>query len=240
MLRLFWAVFSIALISAIPSYGKDQAPKDFDNKYFVVTRSGLAVGTCDIPCSADDTLCSGKFLPTLAVRMDGIAVEFHTQSGFGVCHTELIPTPIGAGTVLLSSRSSIDKHESRYCLLLQTAFPVSVTRGVGAFAHPSQEFGAMSIRIRLSDPTKVDLIGAALTQWMTQTDSLASAVKLSAQMAHSEEQAAVKQIKLGMAFEEVERVMGLPDTRVDLGRKILYKYPSMTVVFEDGKVVDVK
>ncbi len=242
MRRFMKVVVGVALIIAAPVSAKDLSPKDFDNKYFVVTRPGLAVGTCDIPCSQDDNWCSGKLLPTLAVRIDGSAVEFHPQSGFGVCHESsgLIPTPIAPGTVLLSSKSSIDKHEGRYCLLLQTAFPISVTRGIGAFAHPSEELGAMSLRIRLSDPTKINLIGPALSQWLTQADSLGSAMELSAKLEHSEAQAAVKQIKLGMTFEDVERTMGLPETRVDLGRKVLFKYSSMTVVFEDGKVADVQ
>jgi hypothetical protein len=235
-------VAAIALVAAIPVSAKDRTPKDFDNKYFVVIRPGLAVGTCDIPCSGDDDWCNGKLLPTLAVRVDGSDVEFHPQSGFAVCDQSggLIPTPIAPGTILLSTTSSIDKHEGRYCLLLQTALPISVTRGIGAFAHPSEELGAMSIRIRLSDPTNVDLIGTALRQWLTQADSLVAAVGLSAQLEHSEAQAAVKQIKVGMTFQDVEGAMGLPDTRVDLGHKVLYKYPSMTVVFEDGKVSDVQ
>ncbi len=222
------------------SAAKDSSPKDFDNKYFVVARPGLAVGTCDIPCSSSDSLCGGKLLPTLAVRVDDSNVEFHSQSGVGVCHGAVLPRTIVPGTVLLSSKSFVDKRERRYCLLLQTAFPASVSRGIGAFAHSSAEFGAMSLRIRLSDPERVGLIESALGQWLTQADSLESATELSAKLQHSQAEGAVKQIKLGMTFEDVEGIMGVPDTRADLGHKMLFKYPGMTVVFEDGKVVDVQ
>jgi hypothetical protein len=224
-----------------PTFAGDKqvVPKDFDNKLFVVTSTGLAVGTCDIPCSADD-LCVSKYLPTLAVRANGSSLEFHPQSGFGVCHGTLLATPIDIGTVLESSTSVIDKHESRYCLLLRTEFPISVTRGIGAFAHPSAENGGMSLRIHLDDPTNVQLIGAALNQWLTQVDSLANALTLSAKLTHKEAEKSVKQISLGMTFYDVENAMGVPDTRVDLGTKVLFKYPTMTVTFQDGKVADVQ
>jgi hypothetical protein len=44
-----------------------------------------------------------------------------------------------------------------------------------------------------------------------------------------------------MSFAEVEAALGLPETRVDLGEKVLYKYKNMTTVeFHDGKVTDVR
>jgi len=39
---------------------------------------------------------------------------------------------------------------------------------------------------------------------------------------------------------EVEAALGLPETKADLGEKVLYKYKNMTVEFHDGKVTDVK
>jgi hypothetical protein len=50
----------------------------------------------------------------------------------------------------------------------------------------------------------------------------------------------VKEIKLGMDFSQVEAALGQPETRVDLGQKVLYKYKDMTVEFRDGKVADVR
>ena len=43
-----------------------------------------------------------------------------------------------------------------------------------------------------------------------------------------------------MSFAEVEADLGVPQTRVDLGEKVLYKYKDMTVEFHDGKVIDVR
>jgi hypothetical protein len=50
----------------------------------------------------------------------------------------------------------------------------------------------------------------------------------------------VREIRLGMTPGEVESALGLPETKADLGEKVLYKYKNMTVEFHDGKVTDVK
>ena len=50
----------------------------------------------------------------------------------------------------------------------------------------------------------------------------------------------VKQVKEGISFAEVESSLGVPDTRIDLGEKVMYKYKDMTVEFREGKVVDVR
>jgi hypothetical protein len=39
---------------------------------------------------------------------------------------------------------------------------------------------------------------------------------------------------------KVEAAIGIPETRADLGEKLLYKYKSMTVEFRNGKVIDVR
>jgi len=51
---------------------------------------------------------------------------------------------------------------------------------------------------------------------------------------------ATKEIKLGMTTDQIEKALGLPATKVDLGEKILYKYKDMTIEFHDGKVTDVR
>jgi hypothetical protein len=50
----------------------------------------------------------------------------------------------------------------------------------------------------------------------------------------------VKEVKLGMTPAEVESALGLPETKADLGEKVLYKYQNMTVEFHSGKVADVR
>jgi hypothetical protein len=49
-----------------------------------------------------------------------------------------------------------------------------------------------------------------------------------------------KEIKLGMTTDQIERILGVPATKVDLGEKVLYKYTDMTIEFHDGKVTDVR
>src|SRR2546428_110675 len=49
-----------------------------------------------------------------------------------------------------------------------------------------------------------------------------------------------KEIKLGMTPAEVEAHLGLPETKVDLGAKVLYKYKDMSIEFHDGKVTDAR
>jgi len=49
-----------------------------------------------------------------------------------------------------------------------------------------------------------------------------------------------KEIKLGMTPAEVEAALGLPETKIDLGEKLLYKYKDMSVEFKGGKVADVR
>jgi hypothetical protein len=51
---------------------------------------------------------------------------------------------------------------------------------------------------------------------------------------------APKELKLGMTAADVEKILGPPLTKVDLGEKVLYKYKDMTVEFHDGKVTDVR
>jgi len=49
-----------------------------------------------------------------------------------------------------------------------------------------------------------------------------------------------KEIKFGMTTDQVEKILGVPATKVDLGEKVLYKYKDMTIEFHDGKVTDVR
>jgi hypothetical protein len=49
-----------------------------------------------------------------------------------------------------------------------------------------------------------------------------------------------KTVKLGMSTDEVKKSLGNPPKIVDLGKKQVYVYPDMKVVFIDGKVSDVQ
>jgi len=52
--------------------------------------------------------------------------------------------------------------------------------------------------------------------------------------------AAPRQIKLGMTVQEVKDGFGEPDSMVDLGSKVIYKYKDLKVTFVNGKVTDVE
>ncbi len=49
-----------------------------------------------------------------------------------------------------------------------------------------------------------------------------------------------KEVRLGMTPIEVQRVLGVPHTKADLGTKVLFKYKDLTVEFHEGKVADVR
>ena len=54
------------------------------------------------------------------------------------------------------------------------------------------------------------------------------------------EASAPKTVSLGQSFADVEAVLGKPTTIIDLGPKKTYVYPTMRVIFTNGKVADVQ
>jgi hypothetical protein len=48
------------------------------------------------------------------------------------------------------------------------------------------------------------------------------------------------EVKLGMAESEVERALGAPKRRLDLGEKVVLVYGDMTVILRNGKVADIE
>jgi hypothetical protein len=52
--------------------------------------------------------------------------------------------------------------------------------------------------------------------------------------------ASKKEIRPGMTAAEVRSLLGKPKEEVVFGAKSLWTYPAYTVVFESGKVVEVK
>ena len=49
-----------------------------------------------------------------------------------------------------------------------------------------------------------------------------------------------KTISLGQTTAEVEKILGKPETIINLGAKVTYVYKNMKVIFTDGKVTDVQ
>ena len=124
-------------------------------------------------------------------------------------------------------------------LTIENLSPHAVTRGIGAFAHESMELGRAYMAIH-AGPSGVDFAAAdtLAAQWFTLLDGTNPAD--AAQLGNTAAGIFVNQVKSGMSFAEVESALGVPQTRVDLGEKVLYKYKDMTVEFHDGKVTDVR
>ena len=87
-----------------------------------------------------------------------------------------------------------------------------------------------------SDAKDYDAVASLVETWLKPFDTRAEA----AQFGNTASGVYVREVKLGMSFAEVEAALGPPQTRVDLGEKVLYKYKDMTVEFHNGKVTDVK
>lgn len=122
---------------------------------------------------------------------------------------------------------------------VQSLSPHSITRGIGAFAHPSMERGKAHLGVRAGKSGKdFDAADALVAQWFTLLDGTNPAD--AARLGNTASGIFVDQVKSGMSFAEVESALGVPQTRVDLGEKVLYKYKDMTVEFHDGKVTDVR
>ncbi len=49
-----------------------------------------------------------------------------------------------------------------------------------------------------------------------------------------------KEIKVGMTVEEVEKILGKPEKKADMGDKIVFKYEDTIVTFVDGKVTNIE
>ena len=136
------------------------------------------------------------------------------------------------GEVLKVMRASF--HFGYLLLDLQSLSPHSVTRGLGAFAHQSLEIGEVGISIHAGkDPDAADVLAAHWFKLATSADAVPN-------FGNTASGVFVNQVRVGMSFAEVERALGVPQTRIDLGEKVLYKYKDMTVEFHSGKVADVR
>ena len=126
----------------------------------------------------------------------------------------------GGKVVIIDSHYSVDelKEARQSCAVPASAIGVDST--VGASAEPKPE-----------KPHAAAAKPNASNDWEPFKDQKTTPPPAPA---------STKQLKLGMTPAEVETVLGQPETRVDLGPKVLYKYKEMTVEFHDGKVADVR
>ncbi len=214
--------------AALCGMDKQALKARYDNKYVVALREGLAFGVCSE--EPTEVILGMKIQGEKAVRVgrDNMYCNVVTAE------------PIRVGEVLRVIGRAVPDFEN--CLLIQVenVSPHAITRGVGANQHESHEVGKAELLFVM--PAKHDYEGvAAITdKWFKVFSSPDEAASFSKTLGNTASGVFVKEVKLGMTFAQVESVLGVPETRVDLGEKVLYKYKIMTVEFHEGKVTNVR
>jgi len=123
--------------------------------------------------------------------------------------------------------------DDRVELFCRTASPRQLEIFGGRYLNTKLRFYFNDRTMKSGD---IDTIFAAIDQWVKPFSTLEEAEEF----AKGLEDPAAQEIRLGMTMAEIQTVLGEPDTKIDLGNRVVYKYPDMAVEFIDGKVVDVK
>jgi hypothetical protein len=231
--RVRLAVLLLSLCLPVFATDKKDLTERYKGKYLVVLREGLAVGMCsDLP-----EIPSGN---ALDVTITGEAVDFYPQTSATAAMTgcgEIIPEPLHKGEIVLAKFTWFRRLRGGYfTITVQNLAPHQVKGGGDASRHEHLKYGRADLIFETSDAKDYDSVAALVEKWLKPFDTRAEA----AQFGNTASGVYVKEVKLGMSFAEVEAVLGPPQTRADLGEKVLYKYKDMTVEFHDGKVTDVK
>lgn len=126
---------------------------------------------------------------------------------------------------------------------VQTINELHVTLLVGTSEIPMQSESSLSWRLAASD------MASSIEHWtkenyaklverrMRQEPTAAAAPAAAAQAPAATQEASIAP---GMTEADVLKAMGAPDKKVSFGSKAQWSYRGMQVVFEDGKVTDVK
>jgi hypothetical protein len=223
----------VGQIQAQSKTEKDAAVSRYKDKLVVVKKDGILM-----QLAGQELMCSNPVgHSVLNFIKDAEHIELINQFH---CETE----PIHKGEILKVLRVDIGglrrgakaaPGEKALWITVQNVSPHSITRGIGAFAHPSMELGAALVTFSVGKNAN-DY--ALADQWFTLIDGPNAAD--AARFGNTASGVFVNQVKTGMSFAEVEAALGVPQTRADLGEKVLYKYKDMTVEFHDGKVFDVR
>ncbi len=226
---IFLVLAFVLIFSLCPKVGvcdsvHDDLKANYNHKFVVVLRKGLVVGFRE---SNKSILFGAK------VHVDGTQAQ--------VCPTEsscynTITQPVRPKEVLYISRVFLDRKHWRFGFNITTTSPHSIERGIGPFAHQSYEEGDLTLIFYMKALDDYPAMAKEVDYWLKPFSTAAEA----ASFGNTASGVFVREVKLGMTFAEVEQVLGLPQTRVDLGEKVLYKYKDMTIEFRDGKVADVR
>ena len=212
---------------------KKELEERYKGKYLLVLREGLAVGMCE----GRPEVPSGT---ALDVRITGDTVEFGRQASVGTGMTgcgEIIPEPLHKGEIVFAKYTWFRRLKGGYfTITVETVTPHQVKRSERASRHEGLKFGKADLIFETRDAKDYDAVASMVETWLRPFDTRSEA----AQSGNTASGVYVKEVKLGMSFAEVEAALGPPQTRADLGDKVLYKYKDMTVEFHDGRVTDVK
>jgi hypothetical protein len=215
-----------AVGTAMASDRKDFAER-YKDKYFVVMRDGLALAIY-----AEEP--PHRFYLHVRVSESSVDTSPHGFVEHNISSSQYAPTPeaLHRGEVLRSIKAAV---QGEWLLIwVESLSPHAITRGVGAFEHESHELPKATLMFPMD--AGYEQAKALIDQWLKTFDTQEAAAKFG----NTASGAFVKEVKLGMTPAEVEAAMGLPEAKVDLGEKMLYKYKNMTVEFHDGKVTDVR
>jgi hypothetical protein len=221
-------------VLAVPTVcvGVASDKKDFTerykDKYFVVMRDGLVLAICSERPGHESYI-------RVEVSVSGaeIAMKGFRAGGYWAKECGATAEPVHKGEVLTSSKHA-GASGNWLEISVKSLSPHAVTRGVGAFQHESYEYPAAVLVFPLEGGN--DQAEALVDKWLKTFDTQEEAAKFG----NTASGAFVKEVKLGMTPAEDEAALGLPETKVDLGEKVLYKYKNMTVEFHGGKVTDVR
>ena len=232
-----WRIVCIALLLllCLPLLAADKKELEerYKGKYLLVLREGLAVGMCE----GRPEVPSGT---ALDVRITGDTAEFGRQASAGTGMTgcgEIIPEPLHKGEIVFAKYTWFRRLKGGYfTITVETVTPHQVRGSERVSRHEGLKFGKADLIFETSDAKDYDAVASMVERWVRPFDTRSDA----AQHGNTASGVYVKEVKLGMTFAEVEAALGPPQTRADLGEKVLYKYKDMTVEFHNGKVTDVK
>jgi hypothetical protein len=206
----------------------DDLKANYNHRFVVVLRKGLVIGF-----RASDKYTSAG----AEVHVDGTHAQVcpPDSGGYNTCFNT-ITQPVQPKEVLHVDYVFLDRKHSRFGFDLKTTSPHSIQRGIGAFAHESLEEGELKLIFYSNVLDDFSAMVNEVDYWLKPFSTAEEA----AAFGNTASGVFVREVKLGMTFAEVEQVLGLPQTRVDLGEKVLYKYKDMTIEFRAGKVTDVR
>jgi len=142
------------------------------------------------------------------------------------------------GELLFVGYRKIEKDSIR--MILYSINPHSISRGVGAFQHQSMETLAIDVHFSISKSVlkgnDIVPIKSQIEKFFKCFHDYDSAIVFG----NTNSGAFVPEIKIGMTLEEVEKVLGPPETKFSFPDKILYKYKHFTIEFKNNIVTDVK